>query len=75
VQIIARISATLRWLKADLDAAADQRGGDIGLQVGKSQHQIGLQGQDRPQGWLPGVHPGVHPEAGGLAGNPVTTTD
>jgi len=28
----------------DLDAVADQIGGDVGLQIGKRQHQVRLQG-------------------------------
>jgi hypothetical protein len=39
--------STLRWLKAwNFDAVADQLGGDVGLQVGKCEHQIRLQIQN-----------------------------
>jgi hypothetical protein len=30
----------------ELDAVADQLGGDVGLQVGEGQHQVRLQVQD-----------------------------
>ena len=47
MRIICRISATLRWLNVTTgDAAPDELGGDVGLQIREGQHEIGLERLD-----------------------------
>ena len=47
VRIMRRISATLRWLNRCTSSPARAKlRGDVGLQVGESEHQVGLQRQD-----------------------------
>ena len=43
MRIICRISAMLRWLNVTTDVAApDELGGDVRLQIGEGEDQIGL---------------------------------